>query len=236
MALMNPEIPKPGVSSGASTGSNGKHQLQRLLPRHFKMIELHLAGLTNRAIAETLDCTAQSVGIVLNSPIVRKEVQQKMTDKSHGSIAETVEAHDSKVVQILEKSSERAAYTLQELMEHSDDDSIKLRASTSILDRVIGKPDSKNAGEGVQLKIEIDAKHATLLMLALNESKEFQRENVQSAANGQDADTSEDLESDVHQETVKRPWLGYRKAQTQAPDERRKDVTNTAPDEQLKET
>lgn len=233
--LINP-IPKAN-NTKSYTGENGKHQLQRLLPRHFRMVELHLAGLKNIAIAETLGCTAQSVGIVLRSPIVQKEIQSKMKDQSHGNISDTTEAYDAKVSGILEKSSVRAAHTLDELMQHSDDDSIKLRASTSILDRAIGKPDSKNAGDGVQLKIEIDAKHATLLMLALTESKESSNaKDRQSAADRQDADPSQIVRSELREETEQRPRIGYRKAQTQAANAGRKVVTNLSPDEKLKET
>lgn len=219
--LINPIPQKPSY-----TGENGKYQLQRLLPRHFRMVELHLAGLKNIAIAETLGCTAQSVGIVLRSPIVQKEIQTKMRDQSHGNIADTTKAYDSKVMGILERSSVRAAQTLDDLMQQSDDDSIKLRASTSILDRAIGKPESKNAGEGAVLKIEIDTKQATLLMLALTESKEHSNaQDAESTTDRQNANSEITQCSQLCEETEQRPRVRYRKAKAQASDAGRQ-VTN----------
>lgn len=181
-----------------------QHQIQRLLPRHFKMINYHVAGMTNRQIADMLGVTEQSVGIVLRSPMALAEVQRQLKARNNGEVTDEAEAYASKARITLQQNSEKAAQTQVELLD-SDDDSVRLRASGSILDRVLGRQDA-NASDGPHVKVEISAKYAQLLVTALNESKTL-KEPVngkadESAADGQDALSSEKGEVDVHQASV----------------------------------
>jgi len=208
---MNPEKPKP----------NGSHQIQRMLPRHFKMVDLHVAGLTNRAVAEILGCTPTSVGMILRSPIVKKEVERRIAeerDSPNGTIVQEIEAADNRARRIIEDNAPLAAQTMVDLMD-SEDDSVKFRSSGSILDRAIGRPDSQNAGDGLQLKIEISAPDAQLLMIALKESKETPSNGQvnESATDGQDADSTPDEQGDVHQTPQCSTGVGHRQTQAQAP-------------------
>lgn len=181
-----------------NVGGSG-YEIKRMLPRHFKMLELRLAGLSNRAIAEMLGCSAQSVGIVVRSPLFQAEYNRRLDQQNTSAAIEERDAFASKTRSILEQNAEKAANTQVDLMD-SEDDSVRLRASGSILDRVLGK-DGPTAS-GPQLKIEINAQDAKLLVTALNESKELQhggysQENA--AADCSAAGPSEDGQRDVHQ-------------------------------------
>jgi len=224
--LINPNKPSANPPKPSSTQNGGtRYQIQRMLPRHFKMVELHIAGLSNRAIAQAVECSAVSVGIVLNSPIVRKEVQQRLVESRNnpnGTISQEIEAYESRVRGILEDGAELAAETIIDLTGSSDDDSIKLRASTTILDRVIGKVEPQHSPDGPQLKIEIDAKQATLIMVALNESKETKEtpqdaQANESTADSSNADSSSGEQEDVHQAPIGSSGLGHRPTEAQAP-------------------
>lgn len=179
-----------------------------------------MAGLTNVAISEVLKCTHQTVGIVLRSPMVKREIQRQL-DSENGSLAQEVEAHESKARSILEKNSGKAADTQVDLLD-SDDDSVRLRASGSILDRVLGKPESPNASEGAQVRIEIKTQDAQLLVLALRESKEISShaQDSESATNGQTADTAGNEQGDVCETPQLSTGIRHRETETQAPEVR----------------
>ena len=220
---MTPLIPTPttnpkpiNLPSDPGDPGSSRFQIQRMLPRHFKMVELHVAGLSNKAIAETLDCTPTSVSLILLSPIVKKEITTLLQTESNGSITQDLDAYASKAIKALKDNSHRAAQTQIDLLD-CDDDSIRLRASGSILDRVLGKPDSKNASEGTQVKIEIKTQDAQLLILALNESKEISSnaENTKSTADGQDADSSQNGQGNVCQASITGSGLGHRTSEAQ---------------------
>ncbi len=50
------------------------HELQRLLPRHHAIINLALAGMSRKGIAEKISLTPEAVGIILRVPIVQDEL------------------------------------------------------------------------------------------------------------------------------------------------------------------
>ncbi len=199
-----------------------KQQIQRMLPRHFKMADLHVAGLTNRSIAEVLGCTPASVGIVLRSPIVKKEIQVRLAasrENPNGTIHQEIEAADNRARNLILENAPKAAATLVELLD-CDDASVQLRASGSILDRAIGKPESEHAAGEATLRIEIDSKDATLIMIALKESKESPSDGQvhEPTADRQDANSSDLPEqADVHQTPQHGAGFGHRQAQAQAP-------------------
>jgi len=200
---MTPLIPKPINLAGESSESGSSYHIKRLLPRHYKMLELHLAGVSNKAIAETVGCTPQSVSIVIRSPMFKSELQRRMADQTESHIAQEADAFASLARTTLEQASERAAQTQVELLD-SEDDSVKLRSSSSILDRVLGKVEGVQASGGPSVKVEIQTKDAQLLILALNESKEIthaQRHTEEgSVPDGPSAGPSENGQGDVHQD------------------------------------
>lgn len=194
-------IPKPINLEGAPGGGN--YHIQRLLPRHYRILELRLAGLSNKAIAATVGCTPQSVSIVIRSPMFQAEYNRKLSTQTEGAVAAEVDAFASRARSTLQQNAERAAQTQVELLD-SEDDSVKLRSSSSILDRVLGKVEGSQASDGPSIKVEIQTKDAQLLILALNESKEIsnaQRHTEEDAeSDGSPASSSEDPTGDVYQD------------------------------------
>ena len=110
--------------------------LQRLNSVHFAMIDSDLAGMSRKQIAEKFDRTPEGVGMVQKSPLYQRELsrrrdkREKMTDSAASSTAIDAQAY-------LERHALMAAENQIGLME-SMDDSIRLRASESVLNRVLG--------------------------------------------------------------------------------------------------
>ena len=191
--------------------TTGPHQIQRLLPRHFKMLEMKLAGCSNLEIASTLDCTKDSVYIVSRSPLFIAEFNRQMKDQIDHGIQFEREAFVGKARSILEVSSQQAAETQVDLLE-SDDDAIRLRASGSILDRALGKTGS-GTSDPVVPSVVINAQDANLLIIALKESTHAEEDNP--ATNGSTASPAQGKPRDVHKTPRCSSWFGHREAQTQ---------------------
>lgn len=149
-------------------------EIQRLVPRHFRMLDLKMAGYTNKQIADVVNCSEGSVKIISRSPLFIAEINRRLSTRNENKAEEEVLAYASKARIILEKSGENAATTQVDLLE-SDDDSVRLRASGSILDRVLGKTDAGSTA-GTTINVQINETHAQLLVLALKESSNAQRQ------------------------------------------------------------
>lgn len=146
------------------------HEIQRLLPRHFRMLELRLAGMKNRQIAEILDCSEQCVYVVSRSPLFIAEFNRLSKEQNAKAIAEERDAFVGKAKALLNEAAEQAAQTQISLLE-SEDDSVKLRASGSILDRALGRSDDRSAA-GTTVNVQINTQDAQLLSLALKEANQ----------------------------------------------------------------
>lgn len=194
--------------------TSGPYQIQRLLPRHFKMLEMRLAGCTNVEIAQTLDCTKENVYAVSRSPMFISEFNRRMKDQIDDGIQLDRAAFMGKARSILDTASLRAAETQLDLLE-SDDDSVRLRASGTILDRALGKPESKTSDSGA-LSVMINAPDAQLLIIALKESNNAQVNDP--TANGSSASPTQNKQADVHQTPCVRPWFRHRTPQAQNPE------------------
>jgi hypothetical protein len=193
------------------------------------MLELKLAGLTDRAIAEMVDCTPQSVSIVSRSPLFKAELNRRLKERNSDGVVEEVEAGIGKARLILEQNSAKAAETQVELLD-CEDDSVRLRSAGSILDRALGKPESQQASGGAQVNVQITGKDAQVIVTALHESKEITngqvRQQVESTADGSSADPSENGQGDVHQTPLLGPGVGHRSPEAQASEEQ---VTQDSP-------
>lgn len=195
----------------ASTPVYKPCEIQRILPRHFKMLELKLAGMSHAAIARTLGCTEQNVYIVTRSPLFIGEFNRRMKEQNNTDIQDHQEAFANNARRVLEEASESAAEKQVQLLE-SEDDSISLRASGSILDRVLGKSDIQSA-EAANPTVVINAEHAELLVLALKESNHGTGQEP--GSNGSSTECSETRQGDVHQTSEVGSRFGHRKTETQ---------------------
>lgn len=184
----------------AAIGGGSRHQIQTMLPRHFQIVHLKVAGLSNVAIAKVVNCSEPTVGIVLRSPLVRVEMQRLMRDKNNGTIQHDADAFASKARMLLEENVEAAAQTQVDLLE-SEDDSIKLRSSGSILERVLGKVEGREISGGSSITVNIESADVRLLVTALNESKELDNAKGPEPTANRENRTTDPSEgtSDVHQ-------------------------------------
>ncbi len=145
-----------------------EYNLQELKQRHYRIVELCLEGITRNDIAHTIGMTPEGVGLIISSPLFqdelarRREIRNKTMDDNH--CGDTL-----RVKEILEENAEAAAQTQVDLLK-SEDESIKLRASGSILDRVLGKPQSNDVSSGV-VGLTISADQVQILQIALSESQ-----------------------------------------------------------------
>ena len=171
--------------------------VQRLLPRHFKVIELAMAGHDSKTIAETLNIKPTTVALILKSPLVQHEISKR----TKASTEETIlgldrDAFRGKVMGILEKATLKAAQVQEELL-NNPNPTIALRASDSILDRVFG---SRQDGGGAATVINITAENVALLHTALKESEYAGRKSSANSPVAPDPEASEHV--DVQETTA----------------------------------
>lgn len=171
-------------------------QIQRILPRHYRIIELAAANHDAKVIAEALEMPIRSVKMLLKDPLVQSEIARKK------SMDDTVEvmgmdrnAAMGKARSILEQASIAAADKHVELMSDPDS-SIQLRSAQSILKNVFG--DNKT---GTQQVFNITAENVSLLNLALKESENVRKHELVSSADKAPANGAIDRQGDVCQES-----------------------------------
>lgn len=143
------------------------HEIERLLPRHFVIMDLVLAGLGPTDIARELSMSPVGVGLIVNAPIFQSELARRRSQANVGlqeSAQQEMRAAVSRAKSILEGAANQAASVQTELLECGDP-SIRLRASDSILDRVLGK-----SAEVHRPTIVIDKAVIANLQLALVEA------------------------------------------------------------------
>lgn len=152
----------------------GQRNVQRLLQRHYKIIDLAAAGHDVKTIAETLGMKPHSVGLILKSPLVQHELAKvRQRSKESEILGMDREALRGKTLSILEQASVKAAEVVQELLDDVNP-TVRLRASDSILDRIFG---NQKDGHGASTVINITAENIQLLHQALKES-EYAGQNV----------------------------------------------------------
>ncbi len=165
-------------------------QIQRLLPRHFKIIDLAVAGHDTKVIAETVGMSTRAVTTILRSALAQQEIALKRKAQGEAQIlGMDRDATRGKAQSILEQASVRAAEKQVDLLQ-CPDPSIALRAADRILDRVFGKADETKKS----LVVNITAQQVELITSALKES-DYER-HVK-PAHGPDSEYSIVAESDV---------------------------------------
>jgi hypothetical protein len=91
------------------------NDLQRLLPRHFKIIELALDGNDRQTIAQVLEISPQTVSNVLNTPLVQDELSKRRANVTkkvdEGRVAVAMEAR-----RVIEDSAVQAALVHKEIV------------------------------------------------------------------------------------------------------------------------
>ncbi|KKM90310.1 hypothetical protein LCGC14_1239880 [marine sediment metagenome] len=138
------------------------NEIDRLLSRHWKIMDLSLAGWGSKQIAEALGITPQTVSNVTNSPIFQDEMARR-----RGNIEKTSDTElaltPSKAKEKLDTLALGAAEKLGQLID-SRDEAIAHRSSVAVLDKVLG------GDMGKVRPIVINAEAVQLLQLTLEES------------------------------------------------------------------
>ena len=138
----------------------------RLITRHLRIMDLHLAGVKHADIAQEMGCTAPTVSKIVRSPLFQQALA-KRRDELTSKIDTELVSSVSEAKERLEQAALEAARTQIELMD-SDDERVAHMASASILDRVgIGKRDKD--GRDVSVTV-ISADIMNNLVVALEEA------------------------------------------------------------------
>lgn len=146
-----------------------KWEPQRLTPRHKRIMDLHLAGESNKTIATALGLTKEAVGLIINTPIfqnalsIRRDNVERDLDTQ---LSSTVVNARNKILASAEKAVDK-------LLEHvdSDNESLSLKAVNAVCDLAFGK------GEGGH-SITINAGSLQTLQIALAEAAGYRKERM----------------------------------------------------------
>lgn len=141
------------------------HEIQRMLPRHYAIVNLALAGMSRRDIAKRVSLTPEAVGMILRAPIVQDELARRR-ERIERKIDEHIALRVVDAKRIIEEASARAAEKQVELLD-ADSPRVRQSAAKDILDRTIGKRPSDASPPSVVF----DARTINMLQVALQESQ-----------------------------------------------------------------
>lgn len=142
-----------------------KVELQRLGPRHHRILELYLQGFKPGEIARELGVTREGITWVVSSPCFQHELARRRKDREtvHDQmVASTVGAARAKI----EGAAEAAADGLIDTLS-SQDERVRLMGIKEILDRAGASTASKTP---VSVQI-LSPERVQLLIQSINESK-----------------------------------------------------------------
>jgi len=118
-----------------------RQELQRLVPRHFNIMELCLQGYTQRDIADSLGMSQTAISLIVNSPVFqdelakRRSTQQKMTDEV--SVKERTNIVSDLRQKIEEAAMDAADVHIKNLK--NENPRVAQVSADAILDRVLAK-------------------------------------------------------------------------------------------------
>lgn len=168
--------------------------IRKMLPRHFMILDMVVAGHSHKTIAGALGMNPTSIGLITRSPVFQKELARRRSEVEGAQsdiMNEEIQAKLGKARSILEQNAVAAAQKHVELME-AEDQSLQFRAAGAILDRVFG--DSKSAPS--QPTVMLSAEQANLLVVALQETNNGSQVPT---ANGTTAQGPSDEHGDVQE-------------------------------------
>lgn len=150
------------------------YEIQRLLPRHFNILKLTLAGYDRREISRITGASIWSITAISRSPLFQAELSRKKDKKENNDLelernAAVGKARSvlSETRKILQAAAPEAATTLRNLLNGRGSDGIKIQSAKTVLDRVFASEDGPAAG---RININITTEDTQLIVLALKES------------------------------------------------------------------
>src|SRR5690606_16804416 len=69
------------VARKATVGNSRPREIQRLLPRHYQIMDLLVEGLTQQQIADYFNVTRQAINLVCNSPVFKHELARRRAER-----------------------------------------------------------------------------------------------------------------------------------------------------------
>jgi hypothetical protein len=137
------------------------HELQRLQAKHLLTIDLALAGLGTKEIAEhpQVQMTPQAVSMIMNSPCWQEEFTRRR--QRQNAVVEKISAGGVlHAQQMLQEHSTMAAASLTQLATGAESESVRRQAARDVLDLAfVGKNK-----DGPQVAVMISAERLQILM------------------------------------------------------------------------
>jgi hypothetical protein len=144
--------------------------IQRLLPRHYGLLRLCLAGTySNSQMASMLGYTPEGLRNVTDSPLFQDELARRRKDLER---TEAVAVRDglTHARDLLNQTSVAAVEKMEEIMATAGDQKIQLDAADKILKYAIGKGDQK---QEVQRQIVVLSEDKLIALRAVMEECGF---------------------------------------------------------------
>jgi len=152
--------------------------LQKLNPRHYKILDMCLQGLQAVDIASQLKMSPTQINNIIRSPSFQHQFalrRQKLE-----SIQDTTEVDSVK--QLLKQNAEKAASKLVDCI-NSDDERIAIKSASEILDRSGYPKEQQQNVQDNSVNIIISADELSILkeslsMISVNEKQDIQTVNI----------------------------------------------------------
>lgn len=138
-----------------------QHEIQRLMPRHFQILELTLGGNGPKEIAQALGMTPQAISLITNAPNFQSELARRretIESKSNDMMA----LGSQRARQMLEEASTLAVQVHVDLLDAADP-KVQQTSASKILDLVLGKSDQNQKPTIVMNIADINLIKLTLL-------------------------------------------------------------------------
>jgi lambda repressor-like predicted transcriptional regulator len=129
-------------------------------PEHRLCIWLKVQGFSNREISERTGYTQPWLSQLFRQPWARQRIVSELQKAGKDSLQE-----------ILKASAEDSVYTLIELRDTAENESVRKSAASDLLDRFLGKPTQKIEQTSKQMPTTIEALDAELHKLKLMEKE-----------------------------------------------------------------
>lgn len=142
--------------------------IQRLQERHLQIMDMVLAGHSNKEISQVTGLTTQTISGVIGTPLFMDQLARKR--ESTQAVKKELEACAmNRAKTVLEEASFDAANALVGLVKTSSNEGIKRQSANDILDRVFG---DGNKGDGNRPVIIIKTEQLNLLQQIMAEDKD----------------------------------------------------------------
>ncbi len=114
-----------------------QHEIQRLLPRHYQILELTLGGNGPKEIAQALGMTPQAISLITNAPNFQSELSRRRSSIESKS-NDLAAMGSQRAREMLDAASIDAVNVHTDLLNHVDP-KVKQTSASKILDLVLGK-------------------------------------------------------------------------------------------------